>query len=261
MKTVTTDHLREVRAAHEPPCISLHEPRRPRNGLLTLFLGAAVLGFGSNVARGDWWGWGFGGFNFASPTTDFLNQRALIHASNATGGPVSNNVYAGNSNAYFNRIRDNGFVPSYDVARRVPPSQRRSRATSPGERPGGQAPPQTVSTASRPVIPFANFFDAAMRLTWPSDAPVTGDLRQKRDISDEGCLVVLGELQTRGSASIASVADSRQKLLDYGQPALQEIRTYATPPVADTFHRFLLALYESLAQTANPPETPPADSR
>ena len=26
MKMVTTDHLREVRAAHEPPCISLYQP-------------------------------------------------------------------------------------------------------------------------------------------------------------------------------------------------------------------------------------------
>ena len=26
MKMVTTDHLREVRAAHEPPCLSLYQP-------------------------------------------------------------------------------------------------------------------------------------------------------------------------------------------------------------------------------------------
>jgi hypothetical protein len=31
--------------------------------------------------------------------------------------------------------------------------------------------------------------------------------------------------------------------------------------VADTFHFFLLSLYESLAQAANPPETPPATAR
>jgi hypothetical protein len=40
-----------------------------------------------------------------------------------------------------------------------------------------------------------------------------------------------------------------------------EIRTYTTPRVADTFHLFLLSLYESLAQAANPPKTPPAASR
>jgi hypothetical protein len=110
------------------------------------------------------------------------------------------------------------------------------------------------------VVPLASFFDAAKRLVWPSDAPITGDLKQKRDVSDEGCLAVLGEFQTRGRASIATVTDTRQKLLDYGQPALQEIRLYATPRVADAFHLFLLSLYESLAQSANPPETPSATS-
>jgi hypothetical protein len=35
----------------------------------------------------------------------------------------------------------------------------------------------------------------------------------------------------------------------------------ATSRVADTFHLFLLSLYESLTQAANPPETPSAASR
>lgn len=237
--------------------------QRPRTGLRTLILGAAVLGLGLNQARGDWgwgWGWGFGGFNYVPSPTDFLNQQALVNAARA-GSPPSNNVYAGNPNSYLNRIRDNGFVPSYDVVRRVPPAQRPNPPVSPGERPGGQAPPQTVNTVPAPVVPLPSFFNDARQLVWPSDAPVAGDLRRKRDISDEGSLVVLGELQRLGRASIASVTDSRQKLLDYGQPALQEIRTYATPRVADTFHLFLLSLYESLAQAANPPKTPPAASR
>lgn len=235
--------------------------QRPRTGLRTLILGAAVLGLGSNQARGDWgWGWGFGGFNYVPSPTDFLNQQALNNAARA-GRPPSNYVHAGNPNSYLNRIRDNGFVPSFDVARRVPPAQRPNPPVSPGERPVAPAPPQTVNTVPAPVVPLPSFFNDARQLVWPSDAPVAGDLRRKRDISDEGSLVVLGELQRLGRASIASVTDSRQKLLDYGQPALQEIRTYATPRVADTFHFFLLSLYESLAQAANPPETPPAASR
>jgi hypothetical protein len=229
---------------------------RQRAGLLTLLVGAAALGSGPGVARGDWWGWGFGGFNYTSPTTEFLNQRSLNRAANA-GRPVSNNVYAGSSNAYFNRVRDNGFVPPYDVTRRVPTSQRRSRQASPGERPAAPAPSQAAGTAARPVVPLPDFFDGARRLLWPSDAPVAGDLRQKRDISDEGARVVLGEMQAQGRASIASVADSRQKLLDYGRPALREIRASATPPVAESFHAFLFALYESLAQAADPPAASP----
>ena len=37
-----------------------------------------------------------------------------------------------------------------------------------------------------------------------------------------------------------------------GGPALQYVRTHETPRVADTFHLFLLSLYESLAQAVNP---------
>ena len=49
------------------------------------------------------------------------------------------------------------------------------------------------------------------------------------------------------------MTDARQKLLDYGRPALQYVRTHETARVADSFHGFLLMLYDSLAQAANPP--------
>jgi len=55
------------------------------------------------------------------------------------------------------------------------------------------------------------------------------------------------------AASLSTVTQARQKLLDYGRPALKEIRQSATPRIADTFHLFLLSLYESLAQAANAP--------
>ena len=47
---------------------------------------------------------------------------------------------------------------------------------------------------------------------------------------------------------------AREKLLVYGQPALQVIRSTTTPRIAENFHNFLLSLYDSLAQAANPPE-------
>ena len=50
------------------------------------------------------------------------------------------------------------------------------------------------------------------------------------------------------------MTDARAKLLDYGRPALQYIRDNATPRIADTFHLFLLSLYESLAQAATVPK-------
>jgi len=65
-------------------------------------------------------------------------------------------------------------------------------------------------------------------------------------------LLALQEKQKSGVASMAAVTDARNKLLDYGRPALQIVRTQETPRVADSFHLFLLSLYESLAQAAMP---------
>src|SRR6476469_7425555 len=99
-------------------------------------------------------GWGIGAFNYVPQPIDFLNQQSLMNSARAPGRPVSNNVYADNSNAYFNRIRDNGFVPSYNVARRVPPSQRPYLPAPPGPKPGIPATPPAVNTVPRPVVPL-----------------------------------------------------------------------------------------------------------
>src|SRR3954447_13197413 len=57
------------------------------------------------------WGYGFGwgspAFNYVPSPTDYLNQRALVAGSRTMSAPASNNVYADNSNAYYNKIRDN----------------------------------------------------------------------------------------------------------------------------------------------------------
>jgi hypothetical protein len=89
-----------------------------------------------------------------------------------------------------------------------------------------------------------------MKLVWPANSPVDGDLGQKRDLSDEASLNVLQESKQAQFASLSTVTDARQKLLDYGRPALKELRTTSTAPVAEAFHQFLLSLYESLAQAS-----------
>ena len=62
---------------------------------------------------------------------------------------------------------------------------------------------------------------------------------------------MLDEVKKSGVASIATVSEARQKLLEYGRPALKYIKEHETSPLADSFHIFLLALYDSLAQAAN----------
>ncbi len=223
-------------------------------GFLLATLGIVLLPSPTHAQWGFGYGWGgFGGFNYVPQPTNYLNQWSLQQAARA-GPPAQNRPYAGSSNAYFNNIRDSGFGPQYEVQRRRRPVQQQRTPTSPGERTVAQTAPPAARPAPKPIIPLASFFDAARKLVWPAEAPVAGDLQQKRDISDEASRAVLDETKVHVYASLSTVADARQKLLDYGRPALKEIRQQATPRVADTFHLFLLSLYESLAQAATPPE-------
>ena len=227
--------------------------------MLMIPVAMAAFHIGSNQAKAQFrggWGGGFGGFNYVSQPTDILNQQAMVNASHAHG-PVSNNVYANNPNAYINHVRDNGFETHYapDPARRV--SNQQGHQPSPSlsqtsHKLPGPAPATPI--VPKPVVPIASFFDASRKLEWPGDAPVAGDLRSKRDISDGACLVVYDEVEKHQSAPITTVTDARKKLLDYGRPALHDFRSHNTPRVADTFHLFLLSLYESLEQAAYPPQ-------
>ena len=90
------------------------------------------------------------------------------------------------------------------------------------------------------------------KIVWPGDAPMAGDLSERRATFEKSCQAVLDEFKQNSVASIATVTEARQKLLDYGRPALQYVRAHETPRVADSFHLFLLSLYESLAQAVNP---------
>jgi hypothetical protein len=218
----------------------------------------AALEFGKSQARAQI-GFGFDMFRSVPSPTQFINDHALVRAGAAQNLP-SRNVYANNANSYINRIRDNGFSshygtgsrqsPGYAIARRPPRSFIQASNNTPS--PAPVAPPEPDP---RPVYPIGSFFDAARVLVWPSEAPATDELKPKRDISDQACLVVLELVEKHRSAPITTVTDARQRLLDYGQPALRLVRSISTPRLAESFHLFLLSLYDSLAAAANPPES------
>ncbi len=211
---------------------------------------AFATGLGGGQARAQWGGGlgiGFYGGNlipYVQQPGNFLNQVALSQM-NHVRGPIQGNVYAGNPNAYFNHARDNGFVDRYYPDRGDPSyygyAARRPRRV--------QATP--TAAQARPKVPLTSFFNDKGQLIWPGDAPLTGDLKEKRDAFDKACQAAVDELKKNGVASIASVTEARQKLLDYGRPALTLIKQKDTPRVADGFHVFLLSLYDSLAQAAN----------
>jgi hypothetical protein len=229
----------------------MNSAAKPGRVLLAAVLAVAASVLGAGRARAQWGMGGFGvGFyggglfgNVPQPVT-FLNDVAIAQMGHVRG-PMQNNVYAGNPNSYLNHVRDNGFVDRYYPDRREPAYYGYS-ARPPAQR----TTPTSAGVRARPMVPLPSFFNAQNQLVWPGDAPTAGDLKEKRDAFDKTCLTVLGEVKQNGVASLASVTESRQKLLDYGRPALKYVREHETPRVADTFHIFLLSLYDSLAQAA-----------
>ncbi len=231
--------------------------------VLILLSGVLVLGAGSNSAQAQWggmgygWGWGGLGFRQVPSPTDFVNQHALTRAAQGMQAPRSHNPLQNNPNSYLNRIRDNGFVSHVDPRRRLPPSygseSTSSRNTS--GRVAAQTAATTTAAAPAASAPLGSFFDATRKLVWPNESPIGGDLKEKRDVSDQASLAVLEETLRRTTASLSSVTYARQKLIAYGQPALQEIRLQATPVIADSFHHFMLSLYDALYQSAGPTDT------
>jgi hypothetical protein len=234
--------------------------RRRLPGLLACLTLLIVLGLDARPARAQFgmgMGWGWGGIGaMPSPSTTLLNDHAIARTAAAAARMPgrSHSPYANNPNSYLNRVRDNGFVSHSDVRRRRPPAYRTGRAGSIA--PGGQAAtaPAAASGSLPPVVPLASFFDAAYQLVWPNESPSRGELKPKREAADVATLAVLKETKQQGWASVTSVTEARYRLVEYGQPALQEIRAQATPPIADAFHRFLLSLYDSLTDAASMPE-------
>jgi hypothetical protein len=212
----------------------------------------ATLACGANPARAQFgMGMGMGMFGGMVPSPQqFINDHALVRAGAGRKEP-SRNVYANNSNSFINRIRDNGFSshssarshrsPGYEVERRAAPSPSQvSKQPAPAE------------ANVRPTYPISSFFNTARQIVWPNESPATEELKPKRDISDQASLTVLELVEKHRSAPITTVTDARQKLLDYGQPALRVARSVSTPRLADSFHMFLLSLYDSLGAAANP---------
>jgi hypothetical protein len=236
--------------------------RARRNDVLVILLASAAFGMAPSRAQAQWgmgggigFGWGFGGFSQVEQPDTFLYSKALVDARRDTHIP-SRSVYANNSNSYINHIRDNGFVDRYDVARRDPSYYRYAQPPYAGPR---TTPTAMTVTQQTPSLPLPSFYNAEGQIVWPADAPTAGELKEKRSEFDKSSEGVLSEIKKNGVASIASVTEARQKLLDYGRPGLKYVRTHETPRVADTYHLFLLSLYESLGQAVNPPNAAPAN--
>jgi hypothetical protein len=215
-------------------------------------------GMGMGYGMGLGFGMGLGGFRYAPSPTDYLNQRASLNAARRPA-PATQGSMAGNPNAYYNKVRDDSFESRSDSQVHRSQAQRRQPSSLSGGQDHRQpAADRTMAASkSRQVRPLTDFVDSSGKLVWPGEAPAEVGLTEKREIFERARLAVLEEAREHGSASIETVTAARQKLLDYGRPALQQLRSSSTPRAADKFHIFLLSVYDSLGRSSAQPELTP----
>ncbi|MEW4568378.1 hypothetical protein AB1L88_10975 [Tautonia sp. JC769] len=234
-------------------------PRRtPLRGVLAAFV-LVICGAGQAEAQ---WGFGpFGGFGwgfahpYTPPSVNMLNQRANVRAG--MDQEALNRTSLSTPDRFDYRRQQVSMQQRYDVSStRGMEVARAGRGTPiPGSRPSangrpGPPPIDQPAAVARPILEITSFVNQQDQLVWPSDAPVSGDLITKRDEADDAIHEVVLEYRAMDGARINTVATAREALIGYGQPALQYLRENSTARVADTFHLFLLSLYDSLAQAA-----------
>ncbi len=212
---------------------------------------------------GGGWGFGFGYNQNAYSDVNYLNSRANTLAGIAgahTPQPVQAPVF---------QSRDEGIYDRYDLATRESmmnrvarnPSAEMSSIDPTGAIAAARRTPPRPTTPTAPSGPsepttvnLANYFNKDQQLVWPSVSPISGDFGKKQQTADLAILAVLNEYNMKGLARLSTVTDAREKLLDYGRPALQYVREQSTPALADTFHVFLLSLYGNLGNAATVPK-------
>lgn len=254
------------------------KPRRhatPRQaggpGLLRVLAMAMLACLGPSVqahAQFGFGGYGWGMFQYRSPSVEAINANANIRASAAFSARQGQRLTdPGDRFAY--RQQQVSFQDRYNFESRQSFQEHLGRPANPRGTPVAtttRPSPGSVSSSSPgrstgdvPVI--TSFINANNQVVWPADSPVEGELGPLRRLSDSATIVVANEFRSQGASNLTSVAEARKRLLDYGRPALATIRAESTQAISDTFHRFLLALYDSLARSAmrDPPPPIPRD--
>jgi len=238
-----------------PRARGLHRSRLIRRAALIGGVLALALAGRAEAQFGFGHGFGFGIYArpYTPPSVKMLNRVAATRAG--MDQEALNRTSQSAPDRYAYRERQVALQQRYDIEsgrslssnygpRSVPISREaQNRREAQRARAEARGP-------SRRVEPITQFVNEQNQVVWPADAPVSGELGSLRDQADQEIQEVAVEYRATNSSSIDTVADARQALLDYGRPALQFVRENSTAAVADTFHVFLLSLYESLAQAA-----------
>jgi hypothetical protein len=237
--------------------------------MATLALAIAPFACGAR-AEAQYGGFGgFGGFGWGYNQNAYTDVNYLNSRANTLAGIAGAHTPQPLQAPQF-QTRDDSIYDKYDLSTResminriaADPDREMGTADPSGVLPS--RPRRTTSTARAPAAPagpseptsvhLANFFNKDQVLIWPSSAPISGELGKKQTVADLAALAVLNEYDMKGLARVSTVTDARQKLLNYGRPALQQVKEQSTPALADSFHVFLLSLYGNLGAAATVPK-------
>ncbi len=223
-------------------------------------LSALLLADGTS-AHGQW-GFGMGfGYGFGMNGGGSISNAATMRNTNTRSSQAAQAAFAArgqmqgatNANSYINHTRDASYIQRFDVSsRRTIGHEAAGRATT-NAPVAESAAGRGVGAARSQVLPVTSYFNASGEFVWPSIAPVEGTLGEQSSKAGAAVQAVYREVQENGRASVAMVSNARDLLVQYGQPALAELRQSSTDAVADEFHRFLLGLYDSLGMAAASP--------
>jgi hypothetical protein len=105
------------------------------------------------------------------------------------------------------------------------------------------APSSTSSEKDRGFkpLPMSQVIAPDGKVLWPSAAPVNGELGEHRSAAEAAVREASGEFRSAGRATIASVSEAKERLYDYGRPALRDLNRESRPD-AVTLLRFLASL-------------------
>jgi len=243
------------------PAGSAHKTDR---GARRLLAALALLFLGTGTAEAQFgFGFGFGGWArpYTPESVKFLYNRSNARTRANTGAPRSLKEpdrfdYRKEAVRLQERhdFQDRRSLGSVSGGRPAAANQRGELVrVAPPPAAAGAAPIVAAQPSAAPVLRITSFVNEDNEVVWPADAPLSGDLAPKRQAADEAIHEVALEYRANQKAKVESAAEARKRLIDYGRPALANLRDNSTPRVADSFHLFLLSLYESLAQATRGP--------
>jgi hypothetical protein len=121
--------------------------------------------------------------------------------------------------------------PRYDVRDRTPRVAREDRP------------------AVHPSVPINQVLSPDGKVLWPGRAPSEGDLAKKRAAAEAAILVAVREFKADGKATVSSVAEAKELLYSYGQPAILTLGA-KNRPAAEELLRFFSSLENVLNSLA-----------